>query len=150
MVILNMNLIKRMNSLSRITLVLYCVVLTIIPLSNLHVEDILPDTNFLTSQSHQKTDLLVFIHEALFVHLCNMTDHLNRSVNRISDHLTYQTSESLFPCAMALKPRLLSLAILAYAFYLARGYLVKRNTALPQTTFCYQLFDHSPPFLNSL
>lgn len=141
---------KRMNSFSRMVLVLYCVVLSIIPLSNLHVEDLLPDTNLLTNQSHQEIDLLVLIHEALFTHLCNITDHLYRAVDRMSDYLTDQTSERLFPDVMALKPCLMSLALLAYAFYAARRYLLKRSSALPQTTFCYQLFDHSPPSLTSL
>ena len=57
-VILSVGWSKRMNNLARIALVLYCIVLTILPLSNLHVEDLLPDTNILTDLVHQETDYL--------------------------------------------------------------------------------------------
>jgi hypothetical protein len=131
-------------------LVVYCVVLLIIPLTYLHVEDLLLDNSILMDLAHQETDLLVLIHEALFVHLRNLTDHLYRPVDRICDQLIDQTNERVFPDVMALKPCLLSLALLASAICTLRRYSFRKGRTLPQTIFCYRLFEHSPPLLYSL
>ncbi len=147
MFILTVGWSKRMNSLSKMALVLYCIVLTIIPLAKLHVEDLLPDRALLTSQSHQETDLVVLIHQVFFAHLCNISDHFMRSVKRIFYCLIDHTGERLFPEGIALKLCLLSLALLAYVSYAARRYSSKRGNAFPQTIFCYRLFEHSPPSL---
>jgi len=148
MFILTVGWSKRMNSLSKIALVLYCVVLTIIPLTNLHVEDIHPDTYLLMSQLHQETDLVVLIHEVLFAHLRNIAEHFNRLPDR-AFNLIEQESERRFPHYMTLKLCLLSLGIMAYMSYGARRDSLNWGKTLPQTIFCYRLFGHSPPPLYS-
>jgi hypothetical protein len=97
--------------------------------------------------AHQETDLLILIHEVLFAHLCNVTDHLCSPVDRICGPPLARAALKLFQDFMALKPCLLSLALLASAFYTVRRYSITKGKTLPQTIFCYRLFDHSPPFL---
>ncbi len=150
MVILSVGWSTRINRLARIAVLVYCAVLVIIPLSYLHVEDLLPITDLLTSQSPHQTDLIILIHEALFAHLCNTTDYLYGSVDRLFDQFIVQPSERHSPDLMALKKCLLLLSLLVYALYAVRRYSRKRGKTLPQTIFCYRLFDHSPPFLFSL
>ncbi len=141
---------NHMNRLARIALVVYCAVLVIIPLSYLHVEDLFPIIGFLALETHQETDILVLIHEALFAHLCNTTDYLNGSVDRLCDQFIVQANAMLSLDIMAPKKFLQLLALLVSVLYAVRRYAIKRGKALPQTIFCYRLFDHSPPFLFSL
>jgi hypothetical protein len=150
MVILSVGWSKRMNNLARMALLVYCAVLTIMPLSNLHVEDLLSNTNLLADLVHQKTDLLVLIHEVLFAHFRNLTDHLYRPVDRICGHLIDQTSEWHVADGMALRPSFFSLGLLASAFYSVRRYSLRKSKTQPHTIFCYRLFEHSPPILYSL
>lgn len=138
---------KRINSLSKMALVLYCLVLAIIPLTNLHVEDLPLDTYLLSSQRHQETDLVILIHEVLFAHLRNISDHLTRSVNGICHCLMDQPGQRLFPYGSALKLCLLPVALLSYVSCSARRYSSKGDNSPPQTIFCHRLFVHSPPSL---
>jgi len=150
MVILCVSWNRRMNRFTKMALVLYCTVLLIIPLSYLHLENLLQDNTILTNQEHQEINLLVIIHEVLFAHLRNITDHLSRSAERAFEQLIDQTPELLFPDVTALRPCLLSLALLSYVLYTVRRYIAQKGKALPHTVFCYRLFDHSPPHLFSL
>lgn len=134
---------------SKMALVLYCTILLLIPLSYLHIEKSLQDINILTNSQYQDNGLLVLIHEALFAHLCNITDHRNSEAGRILDYLVDQTSKGLFPDAMALQLYLLLPVLQTYFFSAVRICSLRRRKALPHTIFCPRLFEHSPPFFYS-
>lgn len=147
---MSVDLSKRMRDLAKIILVFYCAVLTIMPLSCLHVEDLLPATALLTSQAHLQTDLIVLIHEALYAHLRNATDYLFGSVAWLFDQLIFQMSETLFLDGVGMTESLLSLNVLVAVLSMALKYVYKRGKTLSRTILCYRLFLHSPPALYSL
>lgn len=137
----------RMSRCARIVIVLYSIVLLMIPISNLHVEGLLLPFSYVVSDNYyHETDLLILIHEILFVHLSDLTDYLYRSVELSIDHFIVCVSDKNCLDHTNGIPCLLSSALLPCFIYTLRRYSVKRKKTLPQTEFSFRLFEHSPPF----
>jgi hypothetical protein len=73
--------VKDMNSLSIrrsfvAILLMYCCVTATLPLSNIHVESMPSSYGFVCGQDHQKNDIQTRLHEILFSHFSNKSDHI--------------------------------------------------------------------------
>ena len=142
---------KCKNSLSIMALVIYCLILSIIPLSNLHMEgSFLPAEYLLTERTSHETDLMILIHEVLFAYLCHTMEHLYSQTDRVPENLIGPTSENLPFDIMALMPYRMLLALFTFASYVARRFSLRHVNAVLQPVFCYRLIYHSPPFPHSL
>lgn len=57
-------------------LLMYCCVTATLPLSNIHIESIPNSYGFVCGKEHQKDDIHTRLHEILFSHFSNKSDHI--------------------------------------------------------------------------
>ena len=137
-----------MNRLAVMALVIYCIVLSFIPLSNLHIESpLLSEYRLLANHEYRETEVMILIHQVLFAYLSNALEHLYRPIDCIDEHAAGKTDESL-PDSIALNPHLMSLVLFVFAHFVARIFTLRSSLALLQPLFCYRLQYHSPPLLS--
>jgi len=128
---------------SGIALLLYCIILSVIPLSDLHVEYCEPSTILVSSPECENNDLVVFIHELLSIHLSNAADYHYRAVVR-SSHFGMRTDMAL-PVASDVDRYDALMVLLSLALCLRR-YLYHDMTKGSALSLRYFRFlTHSPP-----
>lgn len=57
-------------------LLMYCCVAAALPFCNIHIEDFPPGYDYIVKQAHAEDDIHVRLHELLFSHFGNKSDHL--------------------------------------------------------------------------
>ena len=70
-------------------LLMYCCVTATLPLSNIHIESMPSGYGYVCGQDHQEGDIHIRLHELLFSHFSNKSDHIrNISSVQLIKHKT--------------------------------------------------------------
>jgi len=67
------------KSMFRLLLPLYFTVFSVMPLSNIHIEGMQDRSSYLHCKTRQDVDIHLLLHEMLFAHFGNRSEHLNNS-----------------------------------------------------------------------
>jgi hypothetical protein len=58
-------------------LLIYCCVSATLPLSNIHIESVSTGYGYTIHHDHQKSDIHILLHELLFSHFSNKSEHIS-------------------------------------------------------------------------